>query len=332
MSLSFDKLLTLLNKSHLSPTTYFTDQDLRCMYIILQTNEILSFLLYIPSKYTITVPSDKHPHIINQVEEETPVDNHTEKTSPSIEKITLTDKISINPIKLLTHEVSKTNEDYLSRISYAFSDIPYKLSIFEGNYTCILNRSNDPITYTTTDYTIDGCKMYIVTNLELLIDRPNMIKEIYKVRKSIYAMFSKNYKEHLHSLDNLLRFKSMEFHTITTNIKNIDGYIIKFENLLALCSEKLSTLTSRQTTLGITNVGSDDVSLHNKYKSSLLLKEIEALKNNKRKIISYINELITHKDKLLLTTSKIFLRNEHHLIEMNENYVKLKELLDLKTL
>jgi hypothetical protein len=326
-SLSFNKLKNLLDEHNLTIDEYYTDSEYNCIYLKVIHN-YTEFIMYIPSKYKIKVETEeKNMYKITEIEEE----KEEEIKSPSLEKIQLdeTKKMSLENITI-KNEKRKKIEKYLEKILVCVENIPYKIGIVYKRELYVITRGNEVMVYKIEreNKNVDkNKKLYIISDLENLVERNNMMKEIKNVKKNLIDMFNKNYEEHIKSIDKLIKFKTLDYYKIQKTIIQYDKYLNRLEIVYEESKKKREILKKR---LNIyKSVGKhDDQNLINISEKRELEVELEKLDEIIKKGRHYYQEIISEKDNIIINVNRVFFENEEMLIGLHNNYKKIEKMIE----
>lgn len=241
--LSFSKLESFLISKGYTPCTYYT-MDKECVYVeVISRNASGSFLIYIPSKYSIRVDSgsvnvynliltdisnmddindDDKLDIYEKIDlDDNDNGGNKEDTLEEIYKRSISDKKGVNTKQNM-------NEIYrqLKRFRFCVQGSRYKLGIGYMNILGIIRRDDSIECYEVEgirrnhDVNADKNRLYVIIDLDMLYENLNSIDDdISKVRNGVYNILDK-------SRDILIK----HFERITNSFSNIMDVISKIGN------------------------------------------------------------------------------------------------------
>lgn len=328
MSLSFEKLLQLFRERNLVSLIYYVDADYICRFIKFKY-DYTEFMMYIPSKYTFTI--DKSigvVYVIKDQEDEQETIKTPDELRPQLDKIDLddTEKMKLESIKLINYSIDKLSK-YLAKLIVCVENIPYKLGILYKDTFLTITRGNEISTYIIKDLPDKQIKkvkeMFILTDLEVMIERSGMMSEIREVKNSLMGIFHKNYQQHILSINTLISNKTINFISIITKIKKYDQQLARLEKLYTDVNIK-KNIAIKQLQLYTKNNNSSLDTINTKKK---LEEEINKLHQLTENTYFHINIITSVKDDLLINMNRLFFENETMLIQLNNNYDKLAKYI-----
>lgn len=352
MPLSLAKLNDLLLSKGFSPKKYFTSDGSLFFVELFCVKNADSFLLYIPSKYTIDI-RDKSENVykLKNIDIDNPeniADEYGEQ--PDVEKLYDNNVAIIPQDKIEEHlqnnykkeiklsDVSKNDNEMikslfrqLKRLRYCVQNLPYKLGIFYKNYILPIRRDDSIDVYNIKKYNRDdnSKKIVVIVDLETLYEKDEyLVQDIKTVRESVYSILEKNQLGHIKMIDKIIEnkkdiinipnkahIKKEQYDSMINKIENILSKIIIEENIV---NNKLIKLNQ---SLG-ENINNDITRIQEK---SILEKRKEEIENIKNDIVSTINTLRKKKENTILAIDKIMFDNTVMFDTMTKNFSLLKE-------
>ena len=215
MSLSIKKLCKLLDSSGFYPSKFF-NKDRKCLFINIISKRIgQEYILYIPSKYTITTDRDMKDNVydistidnikINKdivveygYDHETKNMEHFYRDKPKNTNETdllsnYKETVSLNDEKSTSNDEIKALFRQINRIKYSVGKVDYKVVVEFKCYMIVVNRVNDIVVYHIKRYNNTQHKLLVCLDLETLYkDSQNFHGNLSKVKNSVSGMLSKN--------------------------------------------------------------------------------------------------------------------------------------------
>jgi hypothetical protein len=276
--LSISKLEKLMAVHGYYIISYFI-MDRTCVWCEVTSNNT-SFLLYIPSKYSIAPPKGSNIDnvytikIIDPGDDES-LENTAENYAGNPDEYSLENmydgKAQLSPavsrgdignhleerykreIKLLdmSENDSKSLKDsvrQLKRLRYSVQNVKYKVATMFGRYICAVKRDDSIECYSIGGYLPSNGglnRLFVTVDLELMYSKmDSMSLNISTIEKGIYHVLDKNHGTHTHTIKKLLDDrKDVLRHSerAKTRKKNYDIYI-------ADSTEMLSSIIDSETT------------------------------------------------------------------------------------
>lgn len=358
--ITFDKLHRLITKRGLVIKCVYTI-DKMCVYIeLVNLTNAHSFLLYIPSAYTIKPHRNLVRHKIKQLDVDmsnnmaidysTNMENmdemynevelsHQKEVGKDIVKEL--EKAYDRPVELNnTSAVPSLIKDYyrqLTRLKLCTKHLKYKVGILHGQYLCIINRYDDIDCYyisldEDSKHEKQDAKLYGSIDLEYYIENVSNIEvEIKNVVSGVCLIIDKTQNKHASRLntiitDNILNIKSI-LDVKSTKEKYV-GYIEKLEQLLdkvnSAENEQLAGLKQIEDKTS-TNYVSDDI--HKTKIKRGYEKELDKLNKVKQEIVLNLMTVRGKHDDLSLFVDRLMFDNIVMLKVVMDNVAKIKHYL-----
>lgn len=365
MPLSLNKLDRLLSGKGLLPKKFFVIHG-SCVYIeVLSINNADSFMLYIPSKYEISIPN--HGNDIYKVryididENGTiPGDYAGEPDNFDLEKQYEEIDIDLSPAKmqgknmegyleenynhpLSLKDISKDDTNnlreifrQLRRLKFCVQNLKYKLCILYKDYICCIRR----------DDTFDGFyarhlrgpaerKLMVSLDLETLYEKIDSVSlDVKTVREGIYQVLDKNQDKHLRNLTKMLEQKnnlSLFSQNVLIKKTQYAAYLVKLENLLAALG--VAERKNIEKLMEIEDKYNADTSikgLHTDIERTHLVSkyetELSRINGVKQELIRNILVIKSKHEDLALKVDKICFDNSVMLDAILKNFVALSQL------
>lgn len=362
MPISLKKFENFIAKQRMIIRKIFTINKEAVYMEIFNFNDAESFLVYIPSKYTIKVESFDNVYKIKYLEinedEEDFIKKETEKQEQQKEQY---DDIDLSPDKenskdlentlknnynkpVLLNSLSTEDKDnikdvyyQLSRLKLCVQTIKYKLGIVYKNYLCCIKRDNTIECFTIKHFNKDeNRKIFICIDLENLYLKLNTISnDIKTVKNGIYKVLEQNQNKHIKVLNNILDQKNT-LYINSENIKNkkkdIDNYLNKLNELLSRLNIKENELIEQIIDVNkkykneTSNTGLyNDIQRTNEIAN--YEKKIDEISSIKEEIIKDILEFKLKQENIILITDKIMFDNSIMLNMITNNFSDLVNLI-----
>ena len=363
MVLSFNKLQTILSENGIVVKKIFCIKD-ECVFLeLLCITNANCFIMYIPSKYSISPPNN-----FNNIYELTFVDLDKNKNIAleygiNPDDIELENQYEDIDLENKNIDENKLNENYdhplslvdvkakelkqikevvrqLDRLKLCTKNIKYNLSIIFSNYICYNTRDDITECYIIEGYNKNNNKKLLVT-----IDLNNFFKkietfiyDIITIRDGIYKILDKNQQKNVKNLQKLLNDKKdfiSHSEIIYENKKKYLKYLNKLENMLEKINSKEKKILSQIYELREINDNNnnggvkgmhDDVEFS--HKISKLEKEIDNISFIKKDIITNILEVKDKLENISLNTDSIIFDVSIMTNTIFENYNSLKNLVN----
>ena len=230
MKVSLNKLEKFISTRGLIIKKIFTINNEAVYLELFNINNAETFMIYIPSKYTIKARDRSNVYKLKYLE--LSEDDQDEINNYDAEKDY--DEIDLSPEKINSDELeSKLKENYnkpitlnslsktdvenikdvynqLSRLQFCVQNIKYKISIIYKNYFCSIKRDNTLECYIIKHFhKIEERRIYVNIDLENMYLKINEIpKDIIKVKNGIYKVLNKNQDKNAKILQEILEEKN----------------------------------------------------------------------------------------------------------------------------
>lgn len=362
MTLSMKKLEDLLKTNGFLIQRKFTIHGYAVYIEVFNINNAESFMLYIPSKYSIYVEDQNNTYKLKHIdiEDENIFKNLKEKSIDNfdVEKDYNGLNIRISPEKgddlekslkenydheVMLKDLNKEDIDNLKDIFYQLSrlklcvkHIKYKLSIIYKNYLCSIKKNNK-----IDCFIIKNFKNQKQKNIYVTIDLENMFKKISTifmdiniVKTGINKILNENQIKHTQILNNILEQKNsiiLSSEIIYKKKEEIINYLKKLQELLGQineaerkCIEKIILLNENNKIIGST-ITNDIQNSHEIHKTE---KELENIQSVKEDIVKDIIKLRRKQENITLEIDKILFDNNVMINIINKNFNRLIESFD----
>lgn len=324
-------------------------------------NDAESFLVYIPSKYTMKVDSFENSYKIKYLEVNEDEEDFIKKEGEKQEQEKNYDEIDLSPDRenpkelentlknnynkpillnnLTTEDKDNIKDIYyqLSRLKLCVQTIKYKLAIIYKNYLCCIRRDNSIECFTIKHFNKNkDRKILVCIDLEnLYLKLNNISQDIKTVKEGIYKVLEHNQNKHTKVLNNILDQKN----TLSINSEIIKNKKITINNYLSNLNDLLNRLNSKENEI-IQKI----IDINSKYKNNISSdalyndiqrtneianyeKKIDEIVILKEDIIKDILELKNKQENLILLTDKIMFDNSIMLNTITNNFVELTNLI-----
>jgi hypothetical protein len=231
MTLSMEKLETFLSKHGMVSKNFFVDSKMRCIYIeVLTLKHTESFMLYIPSKYSIQVEHGTnvfiiHSHdvsdngdIIDSYADGSKMKETESKYSEVNVKNYMSGKYNVEqsveesynrPIFLSSK--TENNRDIfrqLRRLGRCLQSTKYKLLITTSSFLYCITRDNKINLYNVElheELKHKLRKIFVSVDLEMLYDQiKTMPEHVKEIKEGITSVLLTNFSKHMNSASTLL--------------------------------------------------------------------------------------------------------------------------------
>lgn len=349
MSLSVSKIESLFRMNGFVSRQYLAvDGD--CMYIeVIDVKSSETFLVYIPSKYTVKV---KGRGVINmtyiEVEEqddyadvddvdvEKQYDRVTMELSPDTKNIGklassleqgYRKPITLRDMQVENMKKTKDMRRQMNRLSFCVQHIPYKLGMFYKSFACIIRRDNSIDSFLLAGVNQLSRKLVATTDLEMIVEKStNISRDISRVRDGIHSVLGKNHRVHVQSLEKMLEERAGIAAYSERCQQLIDQYdfnIARFEDLSKRLlngyeetTEQLRQLRNEQGVL--TGERSRAMAKHEN--------DIKQISATRQAVTQTLIELKNKREGMLLTIDKIMFDSSVMFDVISKNFMDLKEL------
>lgn len=363
MPLSLHKLERILTSRGMIPKKYFVIHGL-CVYIeVLSTANANSFLLYIPSKYKISVESGNNVYKIEEIELDQegniPEDYAGEPDNFELDREYEEIDINTGPIREDTEDLAKhleenynhpvslkdiTREDKINlrdifrqvrRFRFCVQSIKYKLCIIYKNFICCIRKDDSLECFMIKHYPKKDIRKFMVTlDLETLYNKIDTITiDIQSIREGFYKVLDKNQLKHARNLKSMLESESKitaYSDSIYTQKQRFTEYISQLETMLTrlgeserIVIEKLIAIEEKYSDPSLSGLHTDIEKTHIVSKHETELERINTLKHE---VIRNIITLKVKQEHLALAVDKIFFDNSVMLDAILKNMRTLENI------
>ena len=335
MTLSMEKLETFLSKHGMVSKNFFVDSKMHCIYIeVLTLKHTESFMLYIPSRYSIKVEEGTNVFIIQSYK----ISNNGDIIDSYVDGSKLKEtENKYSEINVKNHMSGKYNveqsveESYnrpiflsgkaennrdifrqLRRLGRCLQSTKYKLLITTSSFMYCITRDNDIILYNIDlheELKHKLRKIFVSVDLEMLYDQIKTIHEhVNEIKEGITSVLLTNFSKHMNTASTMLvntklieqrntsiTSKQLEYIKRTSDVEKMLNDVVDNEKkLLVKKSEVDEKLSLKQQTRG----------LNRDIEYGKLVRPIEVklneLNGTKKDLIRNVVSLKTKHDNLLL--------------------------------
>ena len=364
MTLSLGKLKRMLNSQRLIPKRFFVIGGL-CVYV--QALSLFSgdtFLIYIPSKYEITIEKCANVHALNYIEVDEsgtipgdyagePDNLDLEKTYEEVDleldtkamqgKEDLENRLEENykhPLSLkdLSREdMTQLREIFrqLRRLRFCVQNLRYKVCIMFMNFLCCVRRDDTFEGFIVKGHTVGSSRqLYVSVDLETLYAKLASVPlDIKTVRQGIHRVLDKNQLKHAKNLHTMLEHRAAFSISSEEILKRKANYALHLQQL----EELLSQLAKAE------RVAGEKIALIEKrYETSASLKglhtdiekthllakhetELSEMEVVRSEIVQNIDETNSKLEDLSLRVDKICFDNTVMLDAIIKNFAAMKD-------
>jgi hypothetical protein len=364
MPLSINKLEKLLSKKGLLPKKYFTMHGL-CVYIeVLSISNADSFMLYIPSKYEISISDMENVYktrYIDVSEDGNIIGDYAgEPDNFELEKEYDEVDIDLSPdnrhrddmagyleehynhplsLKDITRDDTKHLREIfrqLRRLKFCVQSLSYKLCILFKDYLCCIRRDD-----TFEGFAIQNLrgpsemKLMVTLDLETLYSKIDSVSvDVKTVREGVYNVLNKNQSKHIRNLQKMLEQKNdlTAFSEIVLQKKTkYANYLSRLESLLAdLGNSEKKTIEKLMEIEEKYNNEASLKGLHNDiertHQTAKYETELNKINSVKQELIRNILVIKAKHEDLSLKVDKIVFDNTVMIDAIIKNFVLLSEL------
>ena len=364
MPLSFNKLEKLLSGRGLIPKKYFVIKGVIVYIEILSISNADTFMLYIPSKYEISIGDDNDVYKLKYVDitedGHIPADYAGEPDNFDLDKNYDGEDIDLSPginqkdiagylEEKYKHPVSlKDNNNsgniiqlrevfrQLRRLKFCTQSVKYKIVIVSGSYLCCIRRDDTFECFFIHNFEETTERRLMVSiDLETLYEKINSVSiDIKTVRDGIYRVLDKNQVKHARNIEKMLDHKNqiITFSDLVTKKKN--KYSIALERLENLLNdlvisekkmiEKISDLENRY--YGQASLKGMHVDIEKSNQISKYENELSRINVIKQDLIRNILNVKTKHENLSLRVDNIVFDNIIMIDAILKNFVKLSKV------
>jgi len=362
MPLSVHKLEKLLSCKGFVTTKYYTMHKMIIYVEIVSVSDADTFLMYIPSKYNISVEKAPGAYKLKYIDIESS-DNATEEFAGNPDDIDLEQKyeevnVDTSPQRkgedtieshlednykrditlkdISTDDAKEIKDIYrqLKRLRLCVQSVKYKIAIIYKKYMCAIKRDDSLECYSIKHYPgRNKRKLYITVDLELFYEKMDSLGSNMKtIKRELYHILDKNQLSHTRTLKKLLEEKSeiIKFADIAYNKKqDYDKYIKELDTLLETLnySEKeklreISMMEDQNNELGVKGLHGD---IEKSKKISKLNDDINQIAKVRQDVVKNIFELNENKENTMLIVDKIMFDNTVMLEKVLRNFTELSK-------
>lgn len=362
MPLSLNKLEKLLTSKGLLPKKLFIMKGVLVYMEVLSLKNADSFMLYIPSKYSIEIDKGQDVHDLDyfEVTEDghVPDDYAGEPDNFDIEKSY--DEIDVDfspdaqrhknieghleddynhPVALRDSSSADTQNlreifRQLRRLKFCVAGIKYKVCIMYKDYLCCIDRYDEFMGYIAKNFDgPDQRKLFVSVDLETLFAKIDSIPvDIKTVREGIYKVLDKNQHKHMKNLRKMMEQKDLIegfSKTILLKKKQYTRYLRKLEKLLTDINQSEQEIVNQIMEVE-ERYGTSDVGLRGLHtdieKTHLISKhetELSRINSVKQELIRNILIIKTKHENLSLKIDNITFDNIVMIDAILKNFIKL---------
>jgi len=354
MAISISKLRDFLDTKELVIKKIFTISNEAVYIEILSLINLESFLLYIPSKYTMKINDEEYRTYKIKYLEMTENDDeyaHVEKDYEEIElsphKINNEDlekklkenynrPITLNSLNIKDKDDLKDVYSQVSRLKLCVQNIKYKLGIIYKNFLCSIKKDNSIECYLIKNFNkVSEKKIYICIDLEnLYIHIDDINKDLIKVKESLFNVLEKNQEKNAKILEEILSQKE-NITLYSTNIydkkKEIDNYVISLETLLKKINFNENQIINVIMTINKKYEDSISKGLYNDiertHEISIYQKKLDHIYKTKEQLVKDILKWKIKKQHITLYIDKILFENSIMMNKIILNFSKLSDMI-----
>ena len=356
MSLSINKLEELLQNNSILIKTYYVIDSLIIYIEVFSIINSNSFLIYIPSKYSLK--PDPHKSIYKlkylNIEEKLYSDNTYTDEIDNFDLSEYYNEITVNndnqnlkenltenynhplPLKNINkkdNSILRKIFRQLERMLLCVQNINYKICILYKNYLCCMTRNNDFTHYIIRKYEgVTNKKIMLSIDLENIYKGRNSVStDIKTIYRGIYKILENNQNKYLSSLERLLDYKNNIvdiYSSINTKKNRYSDSLKKLETLLKSLNieekkiiEKIMYI--RENKNNSTLVRNDIQTL---YQLKAHETKIDNINQLKHEIICNILSTRQKYEELILDTDTVFFDNILMIDTINRNFSTIKNL------
>lgn len=351
MPLSIDNFEQMIQKGGFVVKKFYRIKHI-CVFVeITSVKSTNTFLVSIPSKYVFNIGSEKNVYKIkpilmeetssdikDYVKELSSVQNFAQTPSemdieneykeidiPSLDKInekgvvqlleSYNNPIHIDIIKREDTSIVKHLVRQLRRLQYLVKDIPYTLSIFQGNYLGVLETNKRITCFAVKDhYNQKGRRLMVVTNFERFLSKMEDIDyNVSCIINGVVRVLNTTFKRNSKKLTILLEQKTNTLNHINKFYNQQVGYTEQINSYKSM----LTTLTEKEQ-----NIDSNSNKMDQLLKSAQL-QHIDGLKDD---IIKNVLTLSDKRDNIMLLIDRVLFENSIMMNSILENFGEIDEL------
>jgi hypothetical protein len=364
MPLSLSKLEKLLSIKGLILTKFFII-DKTCVYIeVVSMSNADTFLLYIPSKYTIKTENvykdntyklsylefediDKIDNVADNYAGEQD-DDILENTYKEID-VELSNGENMSKhleenykkeiiLKDITTTDSKEIKDIirqLKRLRFCVQNVKYKVAVMYKNYLCTIKRDDTIECFNVKRFNSNNYKkLYITVDLETLYEKMDtLVFNMETVKKGIYNILNKNHFKNISIFQKLIEEKNQ----IIELSDNIYKKKLEYEKYMEEATQMLEKINTSEKKV-LENIFQTNEKYNNEHikgihndieKSHILTKhnkDLKEIQKTKEDIVKTIFKLKTKREDIMLNVDKIMFDNNVMTECVLRNFNDLKKI------
>jgi hypothetical protein len=359
--LSFSKLESFLTNKGYTPCAYYAI-DKECVFVeVISRNATGSFLIYIPSKYTIKVDSIVSGNVYNLVMNDlnNNISDDTDETLSIYDKIDLDDSLNSDNKEDTLEDIYKRsisdkkgvdvkrnmNEIYrqLKRFKFCVQGSRYKLGIGYMNVLGVIRRDDSIECFEVqgirrnNDENIDKNKLYVIIDLDMLYENLSSIDEdIIKVRDGVYNILDKSRNILVKHFERIANSFSAIMDVISKIDNKRDEFIVYNEKLKYMIhgldrAEKkaITSLNEVYTKKGESGSGQYKSMQNDISKAHLRKKledELEQISNMKKEVYICSNDTKSDMDNFILVSDRGLFDSIVMLNNVSKNLEEIQKL------
>lgn len=344
MGITYQSLEKLLVKRGFIIRRVYAIDD-ACVYIdIISTHTADSFLLYIPSRYTIPPPRDVDVFILKYMEVTedgsipgeyagNPDNFDMEKIYEQIDleftgdlhesidkKLEENYKQALSLKDLKQTDINEIREVFrqLRRLRFCVQNMKYKVCILFKNFLCCIRRDDSFEGFIISKFSDTSDRKLLVTiDLESLHEKIETLSvDFATIKEGIYKVLEKNQGKHLTAIQRMLEHKGniVEYSQIIERKKQeYFAYLSRFEELLQnvieieqIKAEKLRDIQEKQSVTAGKGIQSDIQRIHQIKPHEDALKQLTLIK---QELMQAIVSVRAKYENIALITDKVFFDN-----------------------
>ena len=350
--LSFKKLQKLLEHNNFIIIAILTIDNM-CVYVEVLSSSADIFLLYIPSKYDISVAdlisegseincfeltavntndfsgdlNDYRNSYDKLIIDENNNENIQEKLEDNYKK-----PISITNIDE-DMRIFKNMYKQVSRLKFCTQSLKYKIGIKNKNLLCCLKRDDSIQCYIIDkNQGISSNKLFVIADLELLYEKNEIVvNDIKNVRDGVYKILCETNVKNTKTLldltinkDDIAKISNLftiQKNNIESQLHELDILLVKTIKAQKTNQEKIKEIADKYTKTIHKNIHTDTEKSH---VTNKLMKEQEAIIKTKDDITNIIIQLKTKQEDMFLSMDKILFENAVMIDAINRNIADMK--------
>jgi outer membrane murein-binding lipoprotein Lpp len=358
MPISLNKFENLIGEKGILIRKIFTISKEAVYIEVFNINEAESFIVYIPSKYTMKVSKRSNTYKIKYLEitegedfiikekEKEEVSNDydeieldPEKNHENLEKSLKEnyDKpVSLNNVNTEDKDNIKDIFYQLSRLRLCVQNLNYKLSIIYKNYLCAIKKDNTIECYSIKNYQeTDQRKIYVSLDLETLYSKIDTLhNDIKSIKNGIYKVLEQNQLKNAKILNNILEKKdtiTLYSNSIYTKKNELNSYLNQLENMLKKINEnefeileKIKLIDDKYKDSRLDGLQND---IDRTREISMYEKKLDHINNVKQELIKEIIILKIKQENMILLIDKILFDNSVMMNTIINNFTVLSKII-----